>query len=66
MLVTILALFAWGVMTQIQKAEESEVLKGTHQFLLMIRHSHLSQGVKGNGRIGWKAVPQRALTIVTG
>ena len=65
MLVTILALFAWGVMAQDLKAEESEVLKGTHQFL-MIGHSHLSKGVKDNGRFGCKEVPQRALTIVTG
>ena len=51
-------LVANAAMAQIEKVEtKEEALKGTHQFLVMIGHSHLQQGVKNNGKVGWTIVP---------
>jgi hypothetical protein len=51
-------LLTMAAMAQVEKAEEKEeTLKGTHQLLLMVGHSHLRQGIRDNGKAGWKAVP---------
>jgi len=56
-----LVFFVITISSFAQEAEKKETkeegLKGTHRLSLVLGHSHLSNGIRDDGKKGWKAVP---------
>ena len=58
-LITVFIFIANSVTSQetLDKEKKEEALKGTHRLTLVLGHSHLSEGIQGNGKKGWKVIP---------
>jgi hypothetical protein len=43
------------------KEIKEEGLKGTHRLSIVLGHSHVSEGIKDNGKKGWKVIPSSGI-----
>jgi len=60
-LVAFSILLITAVFAQEHEKKEEVALKGTHRLTLVLGHSHLSEGIKENGKKGWKTVPSTGI-----